>query len=115
MDHQVVAGALPWVGMPVPWVLQNMLTGLSYMAIALVLRYWRGFVRPEYRALFALFIGACGAHHLVHSLMPLPWLDAGTVAIAQLVADTMMMVLSVSTAVLVLRDAWMTREVGRDL
>lgn len=101
-----------WMEYPGLWVVSNLLTALSYFAIAYVVRRWAGFVRPEYCWLFSAFIGACGAHHCTMAFMPI-MLELHTLHLVQGAVDTVMMAVSLATAVLVVRDAWLTRRTGR--
>ena len=96
---------------PLLWLATNGLTGLAYLLIALVVLRERQ-VRAVYWLLFASFVAACGAHHLVHivpvfigghpgdSFTPVV-LDA-----AQLFVDMTMTSVSVYTACVVCSDYW---------
>ena len=102
-----------WLNFPEQWLSANLLTGLTYLWIAHVVRHYSGFVRDEYMRPFALFIGACGLHHLTMCLVPLlpmAWFPLWQTIAA--VVDSVMVAVSLLTAGFLTMDWCRINRVG---
>jgi hypothetical protein len=82
------------------WIFNNLATGSSYFLIAYYITIgWR--IRWRFASMFAMFIGACGGHHIVHSIPSIFHIPHAVVASLQVVADCTMTTVSVLTAIMV--------------
>jgi hypothetical protein len=102
MQHELMHGGMTRHYETWFWLLNNLLTGVSYVSIAsCIISGWR--IRWRFAGAFSMFILACGCHHLVHALHT-QWISHDVISSLQVVADTSMTAISVYTAIAVSKD-----------